>query len=204
MKKFLVMVSTLCVLGLAANASAQDDRWSSKSFGVGANHAIDGGTALSVRGVINDAFGLEFMLGGDVRSTRNETGVGTTAAAVAKTSTSAFDLTLLADFRVATSQRAVFSVYGGLGLTLGSEAVTTGGAKVSSSSTDIAIELGVRGEAWLQSFFSVHARVGVVIDPISQSKTGTADDTSTKSTGLNLHIFRGDLLGSAGFTFWFM
>lgn len=206
MKKFLVALSALCVLGFASTASAQAQDWASKAgaFGVGVDGGVDGGTGLSLRYMVAESVGLELMFGGNMNSTKSAPQNGPEST----TSSTQIDLSLLGEFRIATSRQATLSAFLGFGFTSNGGSVSQNNTSVSQSYSDIAFELGLRGEIFLYDFFSVFGRVGVTIDPVSDKETETLqglDDPNGQvdNTGMNISLFRGDLLGAFGFTFWF-
>jgi hypothetical protein len=212
----LALVSALSVAGTAA---AQTENFSNKegTLGLGVDHGIAngalGGTApaLSIRYMLTDALGIEAMLGGNMAGEREQSDAGDLRA-----SSSQFDISLLAEYRIGTSRQATLSAYGGVGLSLVGTGV--GGDSPErpdefvGSYTDIAFELGLRGEVFLTKHFSVFMRAGINIDPTSDRESefragpggrGGAEDPDVKTTASAIGIFRGDLLGRAGFTFWF-
>jgi len=206
MKKLLVAISALCVFGFASTASAQAEDWASKAgaFGVGVDGNVDGGTGLSLRYMVAESVGLELMFGGNMNSTKSAPQNGPEST----TSSSTIDLSLLGEFRIATSRKATLSAFLGFGFTSNSGSVSQNNTSVSESYSDIAFELGLRGEIFLYDFFSVFGRVGVTIDPVSDKETETLngiDDPNGQvdNTGMNIGLFRGDVLGNFGFTFWF-
>lgn len=206
MKKGIFALIVLAMMAITATASAQDNDWSDKSgtVGLGVDSAIGGSTGLSVRYFVNEAFGLELIFGGDVTSRKATPNGGTESS----TSSSRFDISLLAEYNIGVSRQATLSAYGGLGLGLVSSNTEPAPATATVDSyTDISFELGLRGEVWLYKFFSIYARGGVMIDPVSDAEAefGQAETAADQidSGGMNLGLFRGQLLGSAGFTFWF-
>ena len=71
-------------------------------------------------------------------------------------------------------------------------------AGMSDSVTHLAFEVGVRPEWFVSDWFSIHTQVGVSFTSFSESNDG-ADDG-----GSHMSVFgSADLLGSAGFTFYF-
>lgn len=207
MKKGIFALIVLALTAFTTTASAQDNDWSDKTgtVGLGVDANIDGGTGLSIRYFINDAFGLELIVGGQSNSTRAEPSAG---GQEVKSSSSSWDFSLLAEYNIGVSRQATLSAYGGLGLGLVSTSQDPSPAIATVDSyTDISFELGLRGEVWLYKFFSIYARGGVLIDPVSDTEAefGQAETAADQvdSGGMNLGIFRGQLLGAAGFTFWF-
>ena len=212
MNKLFLATAAFATLGLAATASAQDG-WAQDApgtIGVGVDHTLTGLTGGSVRYLMNEMVGFELMFGMDSSSQVVED---------ASLKTSQMDISFLADIRFTRAERAVLSAYGGLGLSMlkatgDTWAVTEAVGVIPAvmfddtvSHTDMAFEVGLRGEVWLYDFFSLYGRFGVNYNPRSgsdlnyESMNPDADDNTDVSGG-ELAVFRGDALGMFGFTFW--
>ena len=209
MKKILIAGAAVAALGFATNASAQSaDDWSYEAGALGLGFdsvvptTLSAGSpmgvarpALSVRYFANEAFGLELMLG---YSSMSRSFDGDPAAKY-----SVFDLSLLGEYRIASSGRATLSAFGGFGLAMESVGVLAADGDLDSEGvTHIGIEVGLRAEVWLYDYFSLFVRGGLTFDPYSagESDFDTGDD---QFAGSDLGFGRGGLLGSAGVTFWF-
>lgn len=189
MNKVAFATAAIAAMALTTTASAQSENWSDKggglSLGVDRNFGI-GGTGLAVRYFVSDAFGLELLIGGNYTSTSN-------SEADTSASQTTLDVGLLGEYRILKSQRANLNAFLGFGI----NNTSYGGDDERDGVMDAAFELGLRGEVWLYQFFSIYTRVGISVDIDGEDIAG--DDTSNTSIG----IFRGDLLGTAGFSFWF-
>ena len=203
MNKLFLATAAFATLGLAASASAQDD-WSDDAggFGVGVDRAVNGLMGASFRYNLNNQLGFEgiFGMNSSSRTVEPEGGDATT------TKSSMMDLSLIVDYRVATSSRAALAGYGGVGFNMISASVD-GPADSETGYTDMAVELGLRGEVWLYDFFSIYGRFGITYDPYSEGEFDfengeDASDGFDTTSGSDISMFRGDLVGLFGFTFW--
>jgi hypothetical protein len=84
--------------------------------------------------------------------------------------------------------------FAGLGIGRGSASA----GDMSASGSDLAIEVGVRPEWFVTAHLSLHTQIGLVIGLLSE------DNPIMSTAGTDLNLFgSADLLGNAGFTFWF-
>ena len=217
---FVPALALAATTAFAGTAFADEDSFSNKegTFAVGVDSTIANSTGLGLRYYITEALGLQLTFGGNLNSGSTEPDGGD------KTGfrTSRFDISLLGEYRIATSRQATLSGYGGVNVGLVGFRATGEGAddineNIVTSAVDLSFEAGVRGEVFLSKHFSVYIRGGLTIDPVSDRESDLCsldnlasggcvapDDTdAAKSSGMNLGIMRGGLLGSAGFSFWF-
>jgi hypothetical protein len=216
MKNVIAISAFLAATTLAVSASAQNEDFANQAgtLGIGINRSIADGegisgpiysqTGLSIRYFATEDLGLELIVGGSINSQSAEAG-GVKGGA----SSSQWDISILADYRIATSRQATLNGYGGFGISLVGSGVTGEAPEPADGTvegyTDIAIELGLRGEVFLTRHFSIFSRVGITIDPVSDTEIefGNVEDNDLDNSGMNLAIMRGGLLGSMGMTFWF-
>jgi hypothetical protein len=217
---FVPALALAATTAFAGTAFADEDSFSNKegTFAVGVDSTIANSTGLGLRYYITEALGLQLTFGGNLNSESIEPDGGDKAGF----RSSRFDISLLGEYRIATSRQATLSGYGGVNLGLVGFRATGENAddfneNIVTSALDLSFEAGVRGEVFLSKHFSVYIRGGLTIDPVSdreadlcsleRSANGgcvSPDDTdAAKSSGMNLGIMRGGLLGSAGFSFWF-
>ncbi len=199
----------------ATDASAKD---MSRRFGIGVDSTLssyaDDGRGLSVVYNIHKYFALQAILG---VSTYNAS-VKLYTESETKTDVS------ITEWNVAIRGiiPIVLSSDVNLGAVVGFSASgrASGGFKAKTeeyahynSGYDFAIDLGVRPEWFVTEHFSIHTQVGIGITIITSggtalnaalSKNDGQAQYSTDATGANVDFFKNvDLLGMAGFTFWF-
>lgn len=207
---FVPALALAATTAFAGTAFADEDSFSNKegTFAVGIDSTIARTTGLGLRYYISEAFGLQLTVGGNITSGSIEPDGGDKVGS----RESRFDITLLGEYRIATSRQATLAGYGGLNLGLIGEKATGEGADdanedIITSAMDLSFELGIRGEVFLSKHFSIYMRGGITIDPVSdrEADLGTPSDNQDDAvtSGMNLGIMRGGLLGSAGFSFWF-
>ncbi len=216
----LTLVSTTAF----AQAPCGPEDWSCGSgrIGLGTDVAIGGDPGLSFRLFPTEQFGLELTFGGHIRSEQTTTFTQVNGFYQKfKTTTTGrrIFLGLLGEFAFAHSDRARMSTYFGFGIdntgrknTIPATA-TTPEVSTSNSDTNFELEFGLRGEVFFYRFFSVFCRVGITIDPLGKMELGPDSDGTETLTpgqpeseygGVDIGIFdNADLLGTAGFTFWF-
>lgn len=217
MKKVLSSLGFLLLFFalFATDALAKD---MSRRFGVGVDSTMssyaDDGRGLSIVYNIHKYFGLQAIVG---VSTYN---ASVKAYDDSETSTSVS----ITEWNVAIRGiiPIVLSSDVNLGAVVGFSASgrASGGFKSKTeeyakynSGYDFSIDLGVRPEWFVTEHFSIHTQVGIGITIITNG--GTALNAalseasgsamySTKASGANVDFFKNvDLLGMAGFTFWF-
>ena len=207
---FVPALALAATTAFAGTAFADEDSFSNKegTFAVGVDSTIANSTGLGLRYYITEALGLQLTFGGNLNSESVEPDGGDKTGL----QVSRFDISLLGEYRIATSRQATLAGYGGLNLGLIGAKATGENASdanedIITSAIDLAFEVGIRGEVFLSKHFSVYIRGGLTIDPVSdrENDLGTASDAQddVASSGMNLGIMRGGLLGSAGFSFWF-
>jgi hypothetical protein len=211
MRKLLSILVAAPVVFAASSAFAEDDSSHPGGYAVGVNHGIAdlyGGsselaavlpflgdtapTGISVRYFVSPKFGLELIGSYSSNSFEPDAGGGTQ-------SNSALNAAVLAEYRLSSTDKIGFSGYGGLQLSSGtSERDNDSGQTVSTDTSDLRFELGLKGEYFFARGFSVFGRTGVVIDPQNE------DDRGTKGSGTAFSLFQNsDPLGSFGFSIWF-
>lgn len=208
MKKF-ALVAALAIGIVAATGAPQEAQAKDMAgrFGVGADSTLGwnvtggigsngaelagvGNKGLSVVYYITKMFGLQLILGstvatvsfdGDKDTLAHRTGVGFRAL-VPIAFTNEVNLTGVVGFS------GVFQ----------STEVTVGDSSNDNSVNFISFDLGLRPEWFITDHFSIHTQVGISIALINEDHVG---DTGS---GVGFDIFgNADLLGDAGFTFWF-
>jgi hypothetical protein len=207
MKRILAPALVLATSLVSATAFA-DDSDQQGNFGLGIDHSIAdgdgaafGGTGVAARFFVTRNLGLELVFGGDTSSRSVE---GDRAA-----SSSQFDVSLLVEHHIVYSSKATLSGYVGFGMSFvggkGAEAEDDADPAIVQGYTDIAFELGLRGEVFLDDHFSIFMRGGINIDPFSRAEAQFRgpENEDAEIGGMDISIFRGDVLGMAGFTFWF-
>jgi hypothetical protein len=219
------MKTTTTILTLAAtsliatSAFAQDADWSDQegTFGLGIGRSIaDGegfgfaGTGISARYFITESLAVEGIFGASTSS--NKATPEDEEIDPSGDRSSQFDISVLVDYRIASSRQATLNAFGGVGLSMVGTGLINEDEQDAAEDgdlvqgyTDIAFQVGLRGEVWLSNHFSIFGRMGITIDPISDTEAefGTPADDDVKNGGMDLSIMRGDLLGAFGFTFWF-
>lgn len=219
MKNLTAIAAFAAASTMAVTAAAQTEDFADQAgtLGIGINRSIADGrgaggagtrffnnTGISVRYFATEALGLELVVGGSMQRLSVTPDGGDKAG----NSSSQWDISLLADYRIATSRQATLNGYAGVGLAFVSVGFTGEAEEPDnfvSGFTDIAIELGLRGEVFLTRHFSIFSRVGITIDPISDTEIefAQAENEDIKNGGMNIDIMRGGLLGAMGMTFWF-
>lgn len=79
------------------------------------------------------------------------------------------------------------------GLVIHRESADVGG--MDTSATNFAVEAGVRPEWFVNQWFSVHTEIGIALEFLSE-------DSGIEGTGISIFA-NGEVMGNAGFTFWF-
>ncbi|MFA5624575.1 MAG: outer membrane beta-barrel protein [Bradymonadales bacterium] len=192
MKKLLLAfaISFALLFSFSGLASARD---MTGHFGVGVDAPIMGYRGVAGTYYFNKWFGLQGLLGIDVSSwTRDE---------APKTKVTATDWYLglrgIVPFQI--HEDVNLGAFVGLnfhGISLNS---SVSGSSISSSQTvfDFSLDLGLRPEWFVTSNFSIHLQVGVMI-------LVRADDDNDDGDLVRVNFFSmGDLLGTAGFTYYF-
>ena len=196
MKRILAMGVACAALLWATAASAQDtSSQRNGNVGLGADAALNLSNAEAANGIsgryqVSDKLGAQAILRIDYRS-----GPGDEAA-------SFFNLGLRAIYNLATVQNAAFGIVGGLGFyRLG----TDDGAGNGLAELGFVIEAGLRTEYFVTKSFSIHGEVGIALAFLGDGNIpeGVADDEFGAVSGTNIFVGDGDLVGNAGFTFWF-
>ena len=220
MKKSILslLLFFVVLLGFTANAQAKD---MTRRFGLGVDSTISkyatDGRGLSAIYVINKYFGMQLIFG-----------VGLTKANV-KVDNGEFDSTIT-DWSVSLRGLIPIVLSADVNLTgvvgFAASGRAAGGFKTRDEAYQqyndgyqFSIDLGVRPEWFVSDHFSIHTQVGIGIDIITSSgsalnaglKNGNNDNKdngevhlSTNASGVSVSFFKNvDLVGQAGFTFWF-
>lgn len=192
----ILAIGVACAALMWTTAALAQDTSSQRNgnFGIGADQAlnasIDGsvGTANGISGryQLNDKIGLQAIFRLDI-----ESGPGDDS------SETQLNLGLRAIYNLVSVDNAAFGAVGGL--TVLSRSVELAGN--DSSSTGFNIEAGLRAEYFVTKSFSLHGEVGLVIALLGGEDGPVAQEQSP--AGTTILIGSGDLLGVAGFTFWF-
>ncbi|MCL2326496.1 MAG: porin family protein [Proteobacteria bacterium] len=217
MKKFLLSLTLFAVL-LSCFAASADAKDMSRRFGIGVDSSIsryDGdGRGLSIVYHINRYFGLQAIFGLNVLTAKidaEDSGRG--------------DLnTTITNWNVSVRGLIPFVVTSDVNLNASVGFTANGRASDGFSSTNEAhliyndgynfsIDLGIRPEWFINDHFSIHTQVGIGITFLTKSGSAVVpgftnkDPTvtlTTKASGASMDFFKNaDLLGMAGFTFWF-
>lgn len=198
MRKLLSILVAAPVVFAASSAFAEDDSSHPGGYAVGVNHGIrdlNGGipTGISVRYFLNPKLGLE-LIGSYSSESFEPDGGGSTE------SESSLNTAVLAEYRLSSTDKIGFSGYGGVQFTSETTETDNGsGQTVSTDTSDLRFELGLKGEYFFARGFSVFGRTGVVIDPQNED-----DQNGNKGSGTALSLFEGsDPLGFFGFSIWF-
>lgn len=213
MKKLAIALALLCcsMLVFTPTAEAKD---MAERFGIGADSALgfsahsapdvnstaaENGRAggfdlpgISMVYQINEIIGLQVI--GSFQLTS-----GTDAAGGAEF-----------DFSVTTWGAALRGIIGtgltddvNLGIAAGFSLVGISASESTTNSIDasglaFAIEVALRPEWFITNYFSIHTQIGVSVSILNE------DNSSFSEGGFNMNFFQNaDLLGDAGFTFWF-
>ena len=213
MKKSILSLALFLLVfaGFVTDASAKD---LTRRFGVGADSTIsnyaDDGRGVSALFYINRFFGLQVIFG-----------LNTTKADV-KTSEGQFDTTIV-EWNAALRGLIPIWMTDDVNLTAVVGFAASGRASDGFKSRieeyqkyndgyQFSIDVGIRPEWFVTNYFSLHTQVGIGIDIITDK--GAALNTgldssggvhhSTDASGVSVSFFKNvDLLGTAGFTFWF-
>ncbi|MBU6159686.1 MAG: hypothetical protein KGO50_01085, partial [Myxococcales bacterium] len=178
---FVPALALAATTAFAGTAFADEDAFSNKegTFAVGVDSTIANSTGLGLRYYITEALGLQLTFGGNLNSESTEPDGGDKTGLQA----SRFDISLLGEYRIATSRQATLAGYGGLNLGLIGAKATGENADdanedIITSAMDLAFEVGIRGEVFLSKHFSVYIRGGLTIDPVSdrENDLGTPSD----------------------------
>lgn len=195
MKRILAMSVACAALLWATAASAQDtSSQRNGNIGVGADAALNLSNAEAANGIsgryqVSDKIGAQAIFRLDYRS-----GPGDAAA-------SFFNLGLRAIYNLATVQNAALGLVGGLGFY---RVGTDDGNGNGLSELGIVLETGVRTEYFVTKSFSIHGEVGIVFAFLGDSFIfGDQNNGGDAVTGTAIVLGDGDLVGNAGFTFWF-
>ena len=215
MKKILCTLSFLMLIFgvFASDAMAKD---MSRRFGVGVDSAMssfaDDGRGLSVVYNINKFFAMQLILGvstynADVVDHNNKSN---------EVSITEWNVSIRGIIPIVLSSDVNLGAI--VGFTASGRA--SGGFKASApefahynDGYDFSIDLGIRPEWFVSEHFSIHTQVGIGITILTEngsalsaalSKSQRTAEYSTKASGAHVDFFKNvDLLGMAGFTFWF-
>jgi hypothetical protein len=106
-------------------------------------------------------------------------------------------VTLRGIFATALSDEVNLGLVGGFTL-MGQNAKEDGVGTFDKSAMFFSAEAGLRPEWFITDYLSIHTQVGITFSLLNSDNSGYSDG------GFNLNFFQNaDLLGNAGFTFWF-
>lgn len=227
MKKFLVSLClfTVFMSTFAVEASAKD---MARRFAIGVDAPIaqfdDDNHGLSVIYYINRFFGLQLILGVStynvsVSYNKDNVPTGYKAGSV-DVSITDWNVSLRGLVPIVLSTDVNLSAV--IGFTAAGRA--NDGFKANESlypdavkyndGYNFSIDIGVRPEWFVSDHFSIHTQVGIGINiitndgsasnPVTSPANGSVIYTAEHAKGVNVDFFKNvDLLGQAGFTFWF-
>lgn len=211
-KSILSFVLFLLVLtGFSFNASAKD---LSMRFGAGADSTIskyaDDGRGVSAVFYVNRYFGLQVIFG--LNMTKAEV---TADEGKFDTTITEWNASLRALIPIMMTNDV--NLTGVVGFSASGRASDGFKSRIEefqkyNDGYQFSIDLGIRPEWFVTEHFSIHTQVGIGIDIITEN--GAALNTgldssggvhhSTKASGVSMSFFKNvDLVGLAGFTFWF-
>lgn len=172
-----VIAIAALLVGLAGSAEARN---LTSKLGIGYDATLDGAAGASIRYGASADLTLQFILGFVHQSA--DDGSARTLAFGAR-----------GDYRLAGTEQTLLGLVFGLNLFNEGFSPDEGDGE---SDTSFSIEGGLRLEHFLSPWFSIHGEVGVAIGSRSGGLVG-GQDTTYIIIGLS------DVLGQAGFTFWF-
>lgn len=208
MNKLFIAIATIAMLSIATTASAQDTN-DAGGFGFGVDRVVyagPGGFAalpgVSFRYNLNNLLVFEGIFGMNNNSFTIDPDEGDSYTV----KNGVMNLSLIVDYRLTPgASTAMASAYGGIGINQWNTSNDLGEG-YSVSYMDLGLEIGLRGEVWLSDLFSIHGRFGFAYDgandgehQFNENNENATDNMTYKGTSI---AFRGDLLGSMGFTFW--
>lgn len=186
--KLGIALAAVCA-GLAPGSLAGADGMKGK-IGVGSDASLSGVAGVSGRYAVDDNFGLQAILAVDVYSPEEGDSESTVL------------LGLGAIYDVIHADNLAVGLRGGVDV-----AIFSGpdlGPDTPSSGTQISLTLGLRPELFFGESLSLHAQLGFAVDLLPETGRVVAQDTAgaavNEGTNIQLSV---DLLGTAGFTFWF-
>ena len=201
-----VMAFALTTLTVA-NAQAKD---MSQRFGVGADSSLGWGTAgvpvavggeslsstgLSVVYNISKAFGIQMILGAGFASASDDN---------ADYSSNNFGVSVRGIIPVAFTNDVNLGAVVGFSFQNMSTTVSSAAGDVDASGSWISFDLGIRPEWFVTEHFSIHTQVGIAVSLLGENDFGMPFATDSGGSGTAFDMFQNaDLLGNAGFTFWF-
>ena len=229
MKKVLLSLVLFFAVfaGFSMDASAKD---LTRRFGLGVDSTItnfvDDGRGISVVYYVSKFFGMQLIFGVETFSAKikpegadaeSKSGNGNWTVKELKTTVTEWNVTFrgLIPF-VLTSDVNLTAVVGFTASGRSSDGFKSTNELYAkyNDGYQFAIDLGVRPEWFVTEHFSIHTQVGVGIQILTHSgtsvvygistKNGDTIVPSTKASGVHTSFFKNvDLLGQAGFTFWF-
>jgi len=178
--------------------------WANKTggFGIGAQTTLGGTNGLVIRTYVTPAFGIAGTLGFALTSaTIGPEGSGHDAAPT----DSPFRVGLYGFYKLAYWQRGNLNAMFGFDLLTHASSQRESPIKVhgiDTSGTDLLIGLGLMGEYFPTQYLSLFAEAGLTLDNLGPDEVVGHAIANTENSGIDV-AFRGDLLGSDGFTVWF-
>jgi len=193
MKRILAIVA--CAMMLSATAASADDtsqRTGNKGLGVDAALNLSSSEAangISGRYQVSDKLGAQAIFRLDFVSGPGDL------------STTFLNLGLRAIYNLVSVQNAAFGAVGGLGIYRLSVDPGVEGVD-GESELGLSLEGGLRAEYFVTRSFSIHGEVGIVFAFLGGEDLGTSALPGSPD-GTTIFLGDGDLVGNAGFTFWF-
>lgn len=182
----LVALCAALVPGSPAGAEGMKGK-----IGVGSDASLSGVAGVSGRYAVDDNFGVQAILAVDLYSPKDGDSESTVL------------LGLGAIYDVIHADQLAVGLRGGVDVAFFSGPEVSPDA--SSSGTQISLTLALRPELFFSESFSLHAQLGFAVDLLPETGRVVAHDETTGAAvneGTNIQLAV-DLLGTAGFTFWF-
>ena len=187
--KLGIALAALCV-ALAPGVTAGAEGMKGK-IGVGSDASLSGVAGVSGRYAVDDNFGVQGILAIDVYSPKEGDGESTVLVGLGVI------------YDVIHADQLAVGLRGGVDVAFYSGPEVS--PDVASSGTQISLTLGLRPELFFGRSISLHAQLGFSVDLLPETGRVVAlEDTAggavNEGTNIQLAV---DLLGTAGFTFWF-
>ena len=143
---------------------------------------------------ISEIIGLQLIFSMQFQSA--DTGTGGGGGSTLSYSLNSWGVSLRGIFATALSDEVNLGVVGGF--TVMGRGATEDVSAIDASAIFFSGEAGLRPEWFITDYLSIHTQIGVSFSLLNSDNSGFSDG------GFNINIFQNaDLLGNAGFTFWF-
>jgi hypothetical protein len=141
---------------------------------------------------ISEIIGLQMIFSFQLQSGDNAAGSSSLSYGLNR-----WGVTLRGIFATALSDEVNLGIVGGFTI-MGQNAKEDGVGTFDKSATFFSAEAGLRPEWFITDYLSIHTQIGISFSLLDADNSGYSDG------GFNLNFFQNaDLLGNAGFTFWF-